>query len=228
MSIGKRINKKLDDVGKMLLAILVMCTVALAPISCTALEMERQFEMTEIVCASVTDGYESYVLSCEDGEFRAKNSIRAVKAQIKLEKAQAKEYLEKEEERKAKERYERAEAEAWANTNRTFPNSSWSGRVLSPGAGTIMGPSGKETFYNLNMGVVVSVMRRMGFSEEEYPYEVREDGVKTLGGFVMVAANLDIRPRGSFIMTSCGVGIVCDTGGFAKRNRTQLDLAVTW
>ena len=228
MSLGKKINRKLDDVGKMLLAILVMLTIVLAPISCAALELERQHEVSETVHASVMNTYVDLILARENGNFRAENTIRAEKALIKLEKAEALKYLKLEAERKEKERMQRAEAEAWANTNRTYPNSSWNGRVLSPGAGTIMGPSGKETFYNLNMSVVVSMMRRMGFSEEEYPYEVREDGVKTLGGFVMVAANLDLRPRGSFIMTSVGVGLVCDTGGFAKRNRTQLDIAVTW
>ncbi len=114
------------------------------------------------------------------------------------------------------------------NTDRTGRNKSWNGRRLSPGAGTIMGPSGKETFYNLNMGVCVRIMRRMGYSEEEYPYEVRSDGVKTLGGLVMCAANLKLRPRGSLIETSVGPGIVVDTGGFAKRNARQLDICVAW
>ena len=67
-----------------------------------------------------------------------------------------------------------------------------------------------------------------GFSEKKYPYAVRNDGVKTLGGYVMVAANLSIRPKGSFIMTSVGTGIVVDTGGFASRNPTQLDIATDW
>lgn len=114
------------------------------------------------------------------------------------------------------------------NTDKTGRNNSWNGRRLSRGAGTIMGPSGKETYYNLNMSVCIRVMRRMGFSEEEYPYEVRSDGVKTLGGLVMCAANLSLRPRGSLIQTSVGPGIVVDTGGFAKRNARQLDICVSW
>ena len=44
----------------------------------------------------------------------------------------------------------------------------------------------------------------------------------------MVAANLGIRPKGTLIETSVGTGIVVDTGGFAKRNKTQLDIAVNW
>lgn len=99
---------------------------------------------------------------------------------------------------------------------------------LTQFSGVFYGPSGKETYYNLNMAGVVSIMRNRGYDEETYPYWVRDDGVKMLGSYVMVAANLDIRPRGSLIETSLGTAIVCDTGGFAAGNPTQLDIAVTW
>lgn len=105
---------------------------------------------------------------------------------------------------------------------------SYSGGKLSKSRGTIQGPSGKETYYNLNMSGVVSIMRRMGFSEAEYPYNVRADGVKCLGPYVMVAAHLGKRPRGSKIQTSLGTGIVCDTGGFAANNPAQIDIATAW
>ena len=105
---------------------------------------------------------------------------------------------------------------------------SYSGTKLSRSRGSIQGPSGKETYYNLNMSGVVSIMRRMGFSESEYPYNVRADGVKCLGPYVMVAAHLGNRPRGSKVQTSLGTGIVCDTGGFASSNPTQIDVATTW
>ena len=105
---------------------------------------------------------------------------------------------------------------------------SYSGGKLSKSRGTIQGPSGKETYYNLNMSGVVSIMRRMGFSESEYPYNVRADGVKCLGPYVMVAAHLGKRPRGSKVQTSLGAGIVCDTGGFASSNPTQIDVATVW
>lgn len=104
-------------------------------------------------------------------------------------------------------------------------NGGWSGSVLSPMAGVNMGPSGKETYYNLPMDGVIATMRRMGNND---PYWVRADGVKMLGNYVMVAANLSIRPRGSLVPTSLGMGIVCDTGGFAYSNPTQLDIAVSW
>ena len=57
---------------------------------------------------------------------------------------------------------------------------------------------------------------------------MREDGVKMLGGYVMVAANFSIHPLASLVPTSLGMGIVVDTGGFALNNPTQLDIAVTW
>ena len=105
---------------------------------------------------------------------------------------------------------------------------SYSGGKLSKSRGTVQGPSGKETYYNLNMSGVVSIMRRRGFSESEYPYNVRADGVKCLGPYVMVAAHLGKRPRGSKVQTSLGTGLVCDTGGFAANNPTQIDIATSW
>ena len=110
----------------------------------------------------------------------------------------------------------------------TVVETSYSGGKLSKSRGTIQGPSGKETYYNLNMSGVVSIMRRQGFSEAEYPYNVRADGVKCLGPYVMVAAHLGKRPRGSKVQTSLGTGIVCDTGGFASSNPTQIDVATSW
>lgn len=96
---------------------------------------------------------------------------------------------------------------------------------LTPSKGVHYGVSGKETYYNLDMSGVVSIMRSMGNND---PYWIREDGVKMLGDYVMIAANLDLRPRGSLVETSLGTGIVCDTGGFAEKDPTQIDIAVNW
>ena len=49
-----------------------------------------------------------------------------------------------------------------------------------------------------------------------------------IGDFIMVAAELNSRPKGTIILTSLGWGVVCDTGGFAKSNPTQIDIAVAW
>ena len=94
--------------------------------------------------------------------------------------------------------------------------------------GVYNGPSGKETYYNLPMQGVIRIMRNLGYSEEEYPYWIRKDGVKMFGDYIMVAANLDIRPKGTILECSLGTAIVCDTGDFAKTNKTQLDIAVDW
>lgn len=108
--------------------------------------------------------------------------------------------------------------------NATY-NTSWNGPVLNSRLGTVQGPTGKETYYNLDMSGVIAIMRRMG---NEDIYWIRDDGVKMLGDYVMVAANLNLFPRGSLVECSLGTGIVCDTGGFALRNPTQLDIAVNW
>lgn len=106
----------------------------------------------------------------------------------------------------------------------------YDGPVLTKKGGVIHnGPAGgDETYYDLNMNKVVKVMRDKGFDEANFPYWVRDDGVKMLGNFVMVAANLEVHPRGTIVQTSLGVGLVCDTGEFAKTNRLKLDIATSW
>lgn len=101
----------------------------------------------------------------------------------------------------------------------------WSGQPLNRTVGTIMGPSGKETYYNLPMSGVVNIMRSMGNKDL---YWVRADGCKMLGRYIMVAADLRVHPRGSLVETSLGTGIVCDTGEFALSNPYQIDIAVAW
>jgi hypothetical protein len=94
--------------------------------------------------------------------------------------------------------------------------------------GVCYGPSGKETYYNLPMGGVIKKMRAHGYTDADYPYIEREDGVKCLGSYVMVAADLNKYRRGEIIETSLGQGIVCDTGTFAETDPDQIDIAVTW
>lgn len=115
-----------------------------------------------------------------------------------------------------------------ATVTTTVSKSSWQGEVLSKSKGVVNGPSGKETYYNLNMTTVVNIMRKAGYSEEEYPYWIREDGVKMLGDYVIVAADFNTRPRGTILESSLGYAIVCDTGSFVKTNPTQIDVAVNW
>ena len=138
------------------------------------------------------------------------------------------EFERQKKEAEEKERLAKLEEEKKKKSEAKIIEVSYHGDKLTKSRGTIQGPSGKETYYNLNMSGVVSIMRRKGFSEAEYPYNVRADGVKCLGPYVMVAAHLGNRPRGSKIQTSLGAGIVCDTGGFAASNPNQIDIATSW
>jgi len=112
------------------------------------------------------------------------------------------------------------ETEAQSNSS-----SSYSGEVLNARNGMVNGPSGLETYYNLDMSGVVANMKSMGIRAT---YWVRDDGVKMYGDYVMVAANLDVHPYGSVVETTLGTAMVVDTGDFAEENPYQLDVAVNW
>lgn len=151
-----------------------------------------------------------------------RDELARMKEAEEKEKA-AREKAEKEKAAKEKAEKEKAEQEAKEKAKKT--ETGWTGPRLSASMGVNYGPTGKETYYNLPMDGVVSIMRSMGNQD---PYWVREDGVKMLGDYVMVAAHLGNFPRGSYVPTSLGMGIVCDTGGFAASNATQLDIATAW
>ena len=112
----------------------------------------------------------------------------------------------------------------------------WQGQVLTSKLGVVYDtPSGgMETYYDADviskygMNGVVKIMRDLGYSEEKYPYYIREDGVRMLGNYVMVAANLDTYPRGTIIETTLGTAIVCDMCENASIVPDQLDVAVNW
>ena len=97
------------------------------------------------------------------------------------------------------------------------------GPQLTKSAGVVYYNGHKETYYNLPMDVLIRQ-----FSPEFGAYHVDERGFKMLGDYIMVAANLDLYPKGTIVETSAGQGVVVDTGGFAKNNPTQFDIAVTW
>ena len=101
----------------------------------------------------------------------------------------------------------------------------WTGPKLTRSKGVNYGPTGKETYYNLNMSGVVSMMRNRGYDATNYPYWVRNDGCKMLGSYIMIAANLSHFPRGSIVPTSLGLGLVCDTGHLGWN---QVDIATCW
>ena len=104
-------------------------------------------------------------------------------------------------------------------------NYDWNGEKLDSYNGRVSGPSGQETYYNLDMDKCVQIMRDKGYN---YDYWVRSDGVKMYGNYVMVAADLSTRPKGTIVETTLGDGIVVDTGTFVETNPSQLDVAVAW
>ena len=96
--------------------------------------------------------------------------------------------------------------------------------ILTAKLGTIQFQGHKETWYNLRMNKVVE--RADSIYGLSNVYAVREDGVKTYNGFVIVAADWTIHPFGSVVETSRGLGIVLDhhTAG----DKELIDIATTW
>ena len=97
--------------------------------------------------------------------------------------------------------------------------------VLTPRKGVNQGPTGKETWYNMDMTGVLYLMNHLGYTYEEYPYWIREDGVKMFGNYVMAAADLSIFPKGTIVESSLGTAMIVDTGDLEPY---QLDIAVNW
>ena len=102
------------------------------------------------------------------------------------------------------------------NTSESITTSLWTGEKLTASKGTIQGPSGKETFYNMDMSFVIEIMHANDVEGkyDNYSYWIRDDGCKMFGNYIMVAADLRFRPKGTIVDTSLGKGIVVDTGGF--------------
>ena len=115
------------------------------------------------------------------------------------------------------------------NQNNTYVNTTYTqptgDGVLTASKGVNYYGNQKETYYNLPMEGVISIAKSQGIEGE---YWVRDDGCKMYGNYIIVAANLDVYPRGSLVETSLGTGIVLDTGGFATSNPNQVDIATDW
>jgi len=85
------------------------------------------------------------------------------------------------------------------------------------------GVSHRETYYDLNMSVVMQSCGQGG------KYSVRPDGAKVdAQGYILIAANYSNYPKCSIVETSLGLGKVYDTGGFAARHPHGFDLATDW
>ena len=172
-------------------------------------------------------GYlDSSVITRDQAEVEAlrKDDVRKEETEAQSKQEQEETIVEKTSE--AKEEWAQAvkdeRREELANQTRSL---NWNGAVLSRSNGSVYGPSGKETYYNLNMSGCVRNMNRRGYYYEVW---VRNDGCKMFGDYIMCAANLGVHPFGSLVECSLGTCIVVDTGGFASGNPYQLDIAVTW
>ena len=206
-----------------------MCTITITR------ELEGQNSIMNEQIATLTDAVEARDASLTDlnkqldtlSEEKTQLEEKITELQENLDELE-KENLEKEEEQEPVVQ----ESAPSSNSNVSYQTEQVQtysyqndGSCLTPSGGVYYGPTGKETYYNLDMNGVVSNAQAQGIQGE---YWIREDGVKMYGDYVIVAANLDTHPRGSTVETSLGTGIVLDTGGFAASDPNQVDIAVDW
>lgn len=97
--------------------------------------------------------------------------------------------------------------------------------TLTATAGTVIGPSGKETYYNMDMTKIVSNLSAKGYPGS---YWIRDDGCKMFGDYILCAADYSLHPYGSLVQSSLGTCIVADTGAFSSSSATHLDIATNW
>lgn len=94
--------------------------------------------------------------------------------------------------------------------------------------GTYYNAEGIRESYYYYQPHMVNYMRDLGYSENDYPYWVRDDGVQMFGEYVVVAADPSIYWYGDLIPTSLGMGMVCDLGGVSEEWYEYVDIGTTW
>ena len=95
--------------------------------------------------------------------------------------------------------------------------------TLTAKLGTIQFDGHRETWYNLDMSRIVrQTDEATGLTNM---YNVRSDGAKCYGPFVIVAADLNLHPRYTFVETSLGTGVVLDAH---TTDRDTIDIATDW
>ena len=186
-----------------------------------------------IFCTGIT-----FSLIVGGAEYDKKEPEKAVKQEIKVNKLQQEKETEtttKKAKHKTKKhitkdvKVQTLELESETEATTESPEANYDSSVLTRSGGVNYNSQGmKETYYNLDMSGVISIMRGEGFSESKYPFWIRDDGAKMLGDYIMVAADLSKHPRGTTIHTSLGTGLVCDTGSFVYSNSNQIDIATNW
>ena len=95
--------------------------------------------------------------------------------------------------------------------------------MLTAELGRIQYNNHDETWYNLPMNNIVEKAQINGINDE---YWERKDGCKMYGKYILCAGAID--RYGEIVETSRGLGIILDTGDFAKEDPEAIDLAVTW
>lgn len=189
--------------------------------------LRQSYAELSLVLDDLNEDFQILNNTCDNVQERLEDKKKEIREKELAEKKRREEEKRRLAEAAAAQASNDANAADDSNTNVAPPAPQ--GGCLTPSGGVFYGPSGKETYYNLDMSGVISIMRSMGYDEENYPYWVREDGVKMLGSYIMVAADLNVHPRGSLVPTSLGTGIVCDTGGFVSNGSgVALDIAVAW
>ena len=87
--------------------------------------------------------------------------------------------------------------------------------------GYCQGELGVEGYYNLNYAngdCIVGTMREVGYSQEDYPCWLRDDGVYMFGDYAMCCVSYDFGYNyGDIVPTSVGQGIVCDFSQFGQQ-----------
>ena len=105
----------------------------------------------------------------------------------------------------------------------------WNGTQLTAQMGVNFDcPMYAETWYDEPMDSFIHFLYDLGW--EGYHW-IRNDGVhmwhNSDGDFVMIGAYLPKYPRGTYLPTSRGMGIVADTGYFYY-GEDQIDIATIW
>ena len=98
--------------------------------------------------------------------------------------------------------------------------------------GVYEGVNGIEGYSNYDVSLAVNTARQCGYTKDEYPYWVREDGCYMLGDYIICAADYKKYPYGTIVETALGKGIVIDTGGTVCEDYREyykdIDLATNW
>ena len=117
--------------------------------------------------------------------------------------------------------------ESSAVYQRVQAQATWSGTQLTRRLGTVEGPSGKETYYNLSMtNICENYLPPLGITGH---YWVRSDGCKMWGNYIMLATDTYRWPKGSIYEVSLGMGIVVDHCASAQSYSGRwTDIAVAW